>query len=90
MKVITSENVHELQFLLDNLTDIVRQGGTVTIPTVLTVNKTGNKFTTEKNKETYVTVNQVEKTSPDVLKNPDSIYLHFIVSPEEKEEQAKA
>ena len=80
VKKITKDNIKDLDFLKDILSELLESGYTIEMPELLSLNKTENQYVKTKGNKSAIILWEMSKESYDKIDKEDSLILTLVVT----------
>jgi len=77
---INSSNKKELEFLKDTLENLIDKGYDISIPEILSINKTESNYVKNKKNKSVIVVNELEKAEYNKIDSKDTLIISLVIT----------
>jgi len=79
MKKFDKKNLKELEFFKDTLESFIEEWYQITMPKIVSINKTNEKYVNDEKNKSFIIVNEIDEDNYDALDKKDTVIMTFVI-----------
>ena len=84
MQKFDKKNLKELEFFKDTLESFVEEGFEITMPEILSINKTNEKYVNDEKNKSFIIVNEIDENNYKALDKEDTVIMTLVIKNKNK------